>query len=344
MNLPDYNFLSAPLWLVTVLHWLTLTLHFLAMNFVLGGGAVLLLGKLDDKWTNPVVQRFLRLWPTLMAATITFGVAPLLFLQLTFYRQTYAAAIVSAWPLLLILVAIIAAYYLFYGAAFKKRKGYSGLIAIALLCMLYVAFIYSSLFSMAERPGNIMSTYSADQSGTIVNPYIGSYIFRWLHMILGAITVGSFFVGLLGRDHPRVFLLGRNGYLVGMIAAMIAGMAYLLSLGTLLGAYMHSAAIWVVAAAFILSLASLHFFFRKSFLIAGLAGFLSLFGMVINRHLLRLIALKGKWDPSTIPVRPQWSALLVFLVCFVLALGLAYYMLKLYFREGKTTPEEAPSS
>ncbi len=37
MNLPDYQFLSAPLWLITVLHVLTLTLHFVAMNFLFGG-------------------------------------------------------------------------------------------------------------------------------------------------------------------------------------------------------------------------------------------------------------------------------------------------------------------
>ena len=35
--LPDYQFLPAPLWLITVLHILTLTLHFAAMNFLLGG-------------------------------------------------------------------------------------------------------------------------------------------------------------------------------------------------------------------------------------------------------------------------------------------------------------------
>ncbi len=37
MSLPDYNFLPGPLWLITVLHVLTLGLHLIAMNFVLGG-------------------------------------------------------------------------------------------------------------------------------------------------------------------------------------------------------------------------------------------------------------------------------------------------------------------
>jgi len=56
MQLPDYNFLSAPLWLVTVLHIVTLTLHFLAMNFVVGGLIAILWGKFTDRWNNPVVK------------------------------------------------------------------------------------------------------------------------------------------------------------------------------------------------------------------------------------------------------------------------------------------------
>ena len=36
-SLPDYDFLSAPLWLITILHVTTLTLHLTAMNFLFGG-------------------------------------------------------------------------------------------------------------------------------------------------------------------------------------------------------------------------------------------------------------------------------------------------------------------
>ena len=33
MNLPDYNFISAPLWLVTILHVVTLTVHFVVEGY-----------------------------------------------------------------------------------------------------------------------------------------------------------------------------------------------------------------------------------------------------------------------------------------------------------------------
>jgi hypothetical protein len=61
--------------------------------------------------------------------------------------------------------------------------------------------------------------------------------------------------------------------------------------------------------------------------------FTSMFGMVSTRHILRLIRLDGVYDPSAIPVDPQWSVFAVFLVCFVLAIGLFVYMFRLFFAE-----------
>jgi hypothetical protein len=121
MSLPDYNFLPAPLWLITILHVVTLTLHLTAMNFLFGSLIVVVFGRIDDKWRDPTVKTFVRLLPTAMAATVTLGVAPLLFLQLVYYQQAYAAAIVSAWPWLMIVVAVIFAYYFLYGASFAAE-------------------------------------------------------------------------------------------------------------------------------------------------------------------------------------------------------------------------------
>ncbi|MFH1372877.1 MAG: hypothetical protein ABII79_03675 [bacterium] len=331
MNLPDYNFLSAPLWLVTLLHWITLTLHFVAMNFVLGGGLVLLFGKLDDKWNHPIIRRFIKLFPTLMAATITLGVAPLLFLQLTFHRQAYSAAIVSAWPWLFVLVAVMIAYYLLYGASFAKNAKHSTLLALALICMAYVAFVYSATFALVERPAAIAQHYADNQSGLFINPDIGAYGLRWLHMILGALTVGGFFVGLLGRSDDKVYALGKKFFLYGMVAAMIIGLAYLFTLGVDLQPFMRGYGIWSLTVGIILSLAALHFFFKKSFFAAGAMTLVSMLAMVITRHALRLVRLDGIWEPATIPIRPQWSVLAMFLICFVLALGLVWYMLRSYF-------------
>lgn len=333
--LPEYEFLPAPLWLLNILHWLTLALHFVAMNFVLGGGLILLFARIKNKWDDPVVQNFISLFPVLIAATVTLGIAPLLFLQLTYYGPVYSAAVLSAWPFLMIVAVVILAYYLLYGAFYSKLQKYGVLIGLAMAAMLYVSFVYSATFDLAERPEAIGLAYRANQSGFYIYQDVGNYIFRWLHMIAGAVTIGGFFVGLLGRRSEEIFKLGKRTFLYGMVLTMLIGLVYIATLGEALLPYMRSAGIWMVVVAIVLSLGGLHFYFRKQFLWAAALTFVSMFAMVINRHVLRLVLLEGQWDPTSIPVHPQWGIFTAFLVCFVLALGLVYYMLRLFFTDRK---------
>jgi MFS family permease len=342
MNTPGYNFIPAPLWLITTLHVVTLTLHFVAMNFLFGGLIVLVFGRLDDKWNNRVVRRYVGLLPTAMAATVTLGVAPLLFLQLAYHRQAYAAAIVSGWWWLLIIGAVMIAYYCLYGAAFAKKPGRIPiLLALAVVLLAYVSFVYSTVFSMAERPDLYHALYAANASGRAVNPEIGVWGFRWLHMLAGAVTVGGFFVGLLGRKEDAVYRLGRGFFLWGMAASVVVGIAYLMTLGDVMLPLMRSAAMWLILVSLVLSLGSLHFYFRRRFLPAGAMLFVSLLSMVVVRHVLRLIVLEGNWEPASIPVKPQWSVFVIFLACFVGAIGVVIYMLKIFFGDRARARGEA---
>jgi hypothetical protein len=339
MNLPNYEFLSAPLWLVTTLHVLTLTLHFVAMNFLLGGVIIVLHAGIRKRWDDPTLLKFVRLFPAAMAATVTLGVAPLLFVQLVYHRQVYSAAIVSGWFWLNVITAVIIAYYALYRAALKGEK--SGKVGkrallLALLGLVYVSLVYSSVFSLAEQPKLIHSLYAQDQSGLVVNPAIGDYLLRWLHMILGAVTVGGFFVGMLGRNQPEAYQTGKQYFVVGMVLASLAGMAYLLSLLPILPAFMRTPAIWALTVAVLLSLGSLHFFFKKNFCASGTMLFVSMLGMVYARHTVRLLKLAGEFDPSVWRVAPQRGPFAMFLICFVSALAVVAYMLRLFFGASKS--------
>jgi hypothetical protein len=262
---------------------------------------------------------------------VTLGVAPLLFLQLTYYDQVYSASIVSAWLWLFVVVAVMVGYYFLYGAAFSvKNRRPAVLLTLALAALAYVSFVYSSVFSMAERPDIYRTLYAANQSGTALNPDIGDWGFRWLHMLAGAVTVGAFFVGLLGRNDENVYRLGRTFFLWGMAVSVVLGIAYMMTLGEALVPFMHSIAIWLTLIALVLSLGALHFYFRRKFVPAGAMLFVSLLGMVVMRHVLRMIVLTGEWNPATIPVSPQWSVFGIFLACFVLAIGLVWYMVRAY--------------
>ena len=334
MNLPDYEFLSAPLWLVTVLHLLTFTLHLVAMNFLLGGVFITLWSSARKRWDGPTAARFTRLFPAATAATVTLGVAPLLFLQLVFHRQMYSAAIVSGWFWLLVIAAVIVAYYALYRASFEGQRtdrASKAALLLALLGLLYVSLVYSSVFSMAEQPALIHDLYAKDQSGWVWNPVMGDYVLRWLHMVLGALTVGGFFVGLLGRNDAEGFATGKTFFVGGMVAAALTGMVYLLSLEQHLAALMHTPAIWALTAAVALSLVSLHFFFKKNFWLSGVTLFLSVAGMVFVRHTVRLLRLAGEFDPASWRVAPQWSPFAMFLVCFVVMLIVLAWMLRMFF-------------
>ncbi|MBI5683530.1 MAG: hypothetical protein HZC54_00485 [Verrucomicrobia bacterium] len=339
MNLPDYQFISAPLWLVTVLHLLTLSLHFMAMNFLLGGVIITLLSNARKRWDDATAVKFARLFPAATAATVTLGVAPLLFLQLVYPRQVYAAAIVSGWFWLGVPAAVIVAYYALYRASFAgQRTGRAGkaVLLLALAGLLYVSLVYSSVFSMAEQPGLIRDLYARDQSGFVWNPAVGDYALRWLHMVFGALTVGGFFVGLLGRNDVEVFATGKRFFVGGMVAAALVGMAYLLALQEHLLALMRSPAIWALTASVLLSLVSLHFFFKKNFWLSGIMLFLSLAGMVFVRHTVRLLRLAGEFDLASWRVAPQWSPFAMFLACFVVMLVVVAWMLRMFFGAKKS--------
>lgn len=341
--LPDYDILPGPLWLIVTLHLLTLTLHFVAMNFMLGGIVIVLFGRIENRWQNPVVRRYLKLFPSLMAATVSIGVAPLLFAQLTYGGPVYAASIVSAWLWLLIPLVAMIGYYFLYGSAFAKEGNprVKVWVSVALLCLLYVSLVYSSVFSMAERPEVQKAVYEGNPSGFALNPNVGDWIWRWLHMVTGAVTVGAFLVGVLGRNDEQVFKAAKRFMLGGLILASVTGVLYLLTLGDHLRPFMKSSGIWTMTVGIVLSLGMLHFFFKKKFWGAGAMIFVSLGAMVLTRHALRLVVLPEAQNPSTLyegKVVPQWDVFGIFLACFLVALYLVYWMLKTYFtdHEGET--------
>lgn len=333
MNLPLYDFLPAPLWLINILHIVTLALHLIAMNFLFGGLVVILFGRIDNRWQNPAVQQYISLLPTAMAATITLGVAPLLFVQLVYPRQMYSASIVSGWFWLFIMGAAIISYYCFYAASFRQKSGrrISYFLWPALVCLAYVSVVYSSVFTLAEHTDRIHTAYTQSQAGWTINPDVGSWIFRWLHMVTGAITVGGFFVGWLGRESDQVHRVGKQFFTWGMATAAIFGFVYLFTLDKYLLLFMRTPGIWAITIGIVLSAVALHFYFKKRFVPAAVMVLVSVIMMVYARHHVRLLHLADTYDSSTMQVQPQWPIFVVFLIFFLIAIGLVWYMLRLLF-------------
>jgi hypothetical protein len=210
------------------------------------------------------------------------------------------------------------------------------LLGLALACFFYISFIYSATFSLAERPALCKELYRQVQSGWILNPDWPRYLFRWLHMLTGAMMVGGYWMGWLGRNDRDSFKSAQWFTLGGLILASLFGMIYLVILGPVIPALMRTPASWVLVLSMLLSLGALHFFFKRKFLASGSMLLVSMAGMVLIRHYLRMIMLRGYYDPAMVHVAPQWSIFLIFLGSFLLAIGLLVYMLKLFFAPQRT--------
>ncbi len=333
LGTPAHEFLPAPLWLLTGLHVLTLALHLLAMNFLVGGLIVALTARLGDRWQNPATRRLLKLFPTLMAATVSFGVAPLLFAQLVYGEQLYSASIVSGWFWFAVPFVLVAAYYLLYGGAFAGRGSPRiGVFAwTALIILLLVSVVYSGVFALAERPDLQVSLYAGNQSGLVFNPDLGGWLPRWLHMILGALTVGGFFFGLLGRDDERAWRAGQAVFSWGTAAAALTGVFYLMSIGDLMKPFMRSPGISLLTVGALAGIVSVFFYRRRRLVWSGALLLVGMLGMVGARHSLRLVALDGVFDPEALPVTPQWGPFAVFAICLLIAVAVMAWMLCIFF-------------
>ena len=123
-----------------------------------------------------------------------------------------------------------------------------------------------------------------------------------------------------------------------MVLASLAGVAYLVLLDQYLRPFMRTPAIWALTVGVVLSLGALHFFFKKKFWPSGLMLFGSMLTMVYARHTVRLLKLEGAYDPASLPIVPQWSPFILFLVCFVVMLAMLVYMFRLFFRAPKPQP------
>jgi len=330
--------LPAPLPLVSILHIVTLTLHLVAMNLLLG--SLFFLALLRPKGDgSPSSARLAYVIPTLLTATVSLGVAPLLFVQLVYRHQVYAASIVSAWWWLGTVAAVIGIYLCAYGS---RRSGPGGtrwsLLPPALLLAIYVSVVFSGVFHAAEHPDLIASTYAANQAGTAFPPALWSWVLRWLHMFTGALAVGGLFVAWWTRHDEAAAPRGRLFFLAAMGAALLAGFAYLLSLGELVLAIMRSRVVWELTVSVLLSLGGAHFGIQRRFGIAAAMIGVSTLGMVTIRHAVRDLRLAGTFDPSALPVHAQWGAFSLFLVCFVAAIAMMAFLVRA-FRE--ITPDES---
>ena len=215
---PDPLALPAPAWLLWALLMLTFFLHLIPMNLVLGGSIVGAIARVrgrrgDRPQEAELAHLVVKAMPILISATVTLGVAALLFLQVLYGRAFFASAVVMGWWWLSVIGLLILTYYAAYLLAFREASLGAAATLLAWLVAAVaglIALVYGNNMTMMLKPLELVARYAADGRGVQLNLLDPTLFPRHLHMVLGAIAVSGLAVAVAGvarRKHDAAFAL-----------------------------------------------------------------------------------------------------------------------------------------
>ena len=357
----DPNPLPAPYWVFKLLLLITFLLHILAMNFMLGGAVLALAArwrKSNRELGNRIFVDLSKKLPALLPATITLGIAPLLFVQVLYGQFFYTSSIIVAWPWFLVLVLLTIAYYGFYYASFNsgKNPGKAGVVMLGSVILAFIiGFIYSNNLTLSLAPSRWARKYFAGRSGWNLNLSEPTLIPRFLHFFVAAVAMGGLLLVFLAlanwrrdSEYARSLLrFGGKAFMFSTMVQFVVGLGFLATLpknvGLLLvgGSRVATSLVAIgiaggIAAIFVMSHAvrreNIH---RAAYVASGITG-LVILSMVVIRDIVRDAYLRPYYRPDQFVVKTQWSVFPLFLVLFAAGVILWFVMLKRYGLLGRS--------
>lgn len=210
---PDPLPLPMPPGVLKALQLGTFTLHLMAVNLGVGGSLIAavhaLRGRPEDR---DLVRRLAPMLPAAVTFAITLGVAPLLFLQLTYGDFFYTASVLTALPWAGLLALLMAGYVLLYrfvdSAASDTARTVSGILSALLL--LAVGLMLVNVTTLSLRPDLWAAHAAASPHGLRMNTADPTLWPRYLHMVAGIAAVAGLLLAGWGawRAHPYARRIG----------------------------------------------------------------------------------------------------------------------------------------
>ncbi|KAA6456009.1 hypothetical protein DYQ86_26380 [Acidobacteria bacterium AB60] len=351
--------LPAPIWLFKLLHIVTLSLHFVAVEMLLGG---LLLAALFSLFRGPahVVARALaRRLPVVMTYVINLGVPPLLFAQVLYGRALYTSSIlIGAWWISIIALLTLA-YWLLYRFTARLDAGKPAWLTglSAWIIAGFIARLLSTNMTLMLRPEAWRQMYSASGAGIYLPTADPTTTPRWLLMLAGGFLIaGLWMIYLAARStftaEEKRFLAGTGGKtaLLGGIVYCLCGLwAYAVQPDAVkAGLASHplyhwcgyAVYGWFLCLALALVLAAIAGFGKvtASWLswAATLTAVLLEITFTVYRDTVRDLTLLSKgfdvWDRAVVT---NWSVVGLFLVLFVASLGVIAWLISVVARAQK---------
>lgn len=338
--------LPGPPWLFHVLWVLTFFIHLLLINTVLGGSLLAALAGLAGTGRREIRTLFVGVNTWAIALAITFGIAPLLFMQVLLGRFFYTATILVAWAWLGMLGLLTVGYYLNYVAKFRLRRGKGAgvVLIVEAACFIVIAAIQVVINLLHMQPGRWERV--ADQAWAALSD--PTFVPRFLHFVLAAVAMaGALLAWVAVRRATKggatealsgMARFGVRAALVATLLQLVDGFWLLLALPEdVLKAFMRGGlasmgplTLGIVAGVLLLvvlaqiadPLATPTKVRRVTELIVATVVF-----MVLTRHELRTIYLAPARTGERLTVATQWGALALFLVVFVVCVALTVYAL-----------------
>lgn len=345
--------LPAPPWLLWALLTLTFVLHLVAMNFVLGGSVIAAVSRFRGGDDDLRLAGWLgKLMPTMVATTITFGVAPLLFVQTLYGRLFFTSSVLMAWFWWAVVPVLIVAYYGTYLLAFRGErlgKGATWIASGVALLFMAVAFVYTNNMTLMLRADRFLTMYLEDARGVHLNLGDPTLIPRFLHFFLGALAVAGLIVAVYGLAKRRsdethglwAVRRGAQWFLVTTVLNLVAGIWWLAALPRdILGRFLFgAAAVWLTLGAvagfvalLLMVLAAREPEPRRFVHGSVAATALTLVAMILSRDEVRRgILTKLAYQP-TVWIEPQWGVITIFLVLLIAAAATTIWMATLLLK------------
>lgn len=347
--------LPAPVWFVQFFKALGFALHAVPMNLWYAGLLIALwLHFRGSEHGRKFGSRLLQQMPVIVAFGINLGIVPLLFLQLAYNRVFYPATILMAWYWLAIIALVTAAYYGIYAYAWGLRQDGTAMATwrkaagwLAALLFIGVGFLFANGLSLTEhvdRWDAIWQQHSAAGAalGTGLNLGDPTLVPRWLLMF--GLALGTTAVWLVvdatwftrnsvDDDYRRwAWSFARKLYTVSAVWFALAGSWYVFGAWSpeIRGAMF--AWPWLpltvaTAVAPALPWALLMSGSRSITLAAAaLCQFLVIGINATSRQVVQNLNLDPHLHIYTQPTAVQWSPLAMFLIVFVLGLGVVAWM------------------
>jgi hypothetical protein len=351
--------LPAPHWFIQFFKVLGFTLHAVPMNLWYAGllAAVCLhLGR--NQHGRAFAARLISQMPVIIAVGVNLGIVPLLFIQVAYFKFFYPATILMAWFWLAIVVFLIPAYYGVYVYAWELRNGKAGIKGwrraagwVAALLFIAIGFTFAnglSLMDHVERWEEIWSKTNVAGAALGTGLNIGDPTLwpRWLLMFglaLGTTAVWAlldtvFFNRNAAEDYKRwAWNFAKILYTVGLLWAAAAGTWYvfgtwseelrktMFAYPTVLLTALTAVAMglpWIMIVTERLCPA-------KGPLVAGIA--LAQVGVLginaVSRQVVQNINLSAVFDVFSQKIEVQWGPMAMFLIAFVIGLGILAWML-----------------